>query len=125
MSAIPQGFYESSPGVFTRKPALGVTQSEPESKLHDQIIAYCRERKWYYVHSRMDRATTHAKGVPDFIIATDSGETLWIECKRKGAKPSVEQLGANQWLKSLRQRAHIVWTFDEFKQFVETRYTTT
>ena len=93
-------------------------EPQPESELHDQIAAYCRSRKWYFVHSRMDRRTTTAKGVPDFIIACDDGQTLWVECKRKGAKPSIEQLGTNQWLKCLKHRAHIVWSYDEFLQHV-------
>lgn len=98
--------------------ATAKPEAQPESELHDQIAAYCSSRKWYFVHSRMDRRTTTAKGVPDFIIATDDGATLWVECKRKGAKPSIEQLGTNQWLKCLKHRAHIVWSYGEFLECI-------
>ena len=115
MSAIPKGYIERD-GELHKAPS----QSAPlESELHQSIEAYCKQRRWYYVHSRMDARTTTAKGVPDFIIALPSGRTLWIECKRKGGKPTSEQLGAHQWLRSLSHEARIVWTFDEFIEATE------
>lgn len=90
----------------------------PESDIHEKIISYCRLRTWFVVHSRMDRKATTATGVPDFIIATRSG-TLWIECKRKGSKPTPEQRDANYWLQSLGHAAHIVWSYEEFLAFAE------
>lgn len=87
-----------------------------ESMLHDKITQHCKMKGWYFVHSRMDRAATNQIGVPDFIIATRTG-TLWIEAKRKGAKPRPEQLAANHWLKTLGHKAHFVWSFEEFLEF--------
>lgn len=71
-----------------------------EGDLHDDIIRLCKARSWFYVHSRMDKRTTQACGVPDFIIAMDDGKTAWIECKAKGNKPSNEQLATITFLKA-------------------------
>lgn len=95
-----------------RKPAsAGV---EIESKLHEQIIAECRRRGWYYVHSRMDRRTTTALGVVDFIVAADGGRTFWIEAKARNKKPTREQAGAISWLTMLGHKAIIVHNLDGF-----------
>lgn len=71
-----------------------------ESDLHQDIIDLCKRRGWFYVRSRMDRRTTQAVGVPDFIIAADGGKTIWIEAKAKGNKPSSEQLATITFLKA-------------------------
>lgn len=81
---------------------------ERESDLHDQIAEYCRERGWYFVHSRMDRKTTTAKGVFDFCIAMPKGRVAWIELKRKGGKASMEQLATQVHLRHLGHIAEIV-----------------
>ncbi len=92
---------------------------EDESKLQKQIEAECMRRKWYYVRSRMDQATTQRVGVPDFIIAGDFGKTYWIEAKAKGKKPTFDQAGAIHWLKYLGHTAAVVWSFEEFLEIVK------
>jgi hypothetical protein len=67
----------------------------------------------------MDRKTTQAPGVPDFIIALEDGRTLWVEAKAKGGKLRPEQAA---WLSGLRSLGHVaaaVWSFDEFLQVVK------
>lgn len=86
---------------------------DEESKLHQQIEDYCKQRRWYYVHSRMDRATTTALGVPDFIIAAEN-QTHWIEAKGPKTKVTREQEGTMHWLQSLGHNADIVRSFPEF-----------
>lgn len=85
-----------------------------ESKLHEQIIAECRRRGWYYVHSRMDRRTTTALGVPDFIVAADGGRTFWIEAKARNRKLTREQAGAISWLTMLGHKSIVVHNLDGF-----------
>lgn len=85
-----------------KEPASG-EGVERESDLHDGIERELKRLGWYYVHSRMDRATTQAKGVPDFIIAVPgkldvAPRTLWIEAKAKKGKLTPEQAGALAWL---------------------------
>jgi hypothetical protein len=84
-----------------------------ESDLHDAIIALCKERGWYYVHSRMDRRHTNAVGTPDFIIAMDKGRVAFLECKSAGGKATTEQLSALVWLQKLGHRADIVTNMDD------------
>lgn len=85
-----------------------------ESKLHEQIMDYCRDHGLYYVHSRMDQKTTTAVGVPDFIIANYDGKTLWLECKAKGGKPTMQQLATVTFLKKLGHTAEVIYSLDEF-----------
>lgn len=83
-----------------------------ESDLHNEIIELCRSKGWYYVHSRMDRKTTTALGVPDFVIATENG-VAFLECKAKGGKPTPAQLATIAHLKKLNRIAAIVTNMDE------------
>ena len=62
-----------------------------EAELHQHIINELHRRRWLYIHSRMDRATTTAKGVPDFTIFKPGGDTLFLEAKTKTGKQSTEQ----------------------------------
>jgi hypothetical protein len=92
-----------------------------ESELHDQIESELKRRRWYYVHSRMDKPTTTALGVTDFIIAIpENGEmharTLWLEAKRHGAKLTKEQNIVRHILKSGGHRHEVVYSM---KQFLE------
>lgn len=85
-----------------------------ESRLHEQIEAELKRRRLYYVHSRMDRATTTQLGVTDFIIAAPNGITYWIEAKRKGGKLTPEQTITKHILTALNHRYATVYSFDEF-----------
>jgi hypothetical protein len=67
----------------------------------------------------MDRATTTAKGVPDFIIATHLGMTLWVEAKARQKKPTIEQCETASWLRRYGHYYALVYCIEEFKQFVE------
>lgn len=95
-----------------------------ESKLHDQIIAELNRRRYYFVHSRMDRATTQRKGVPDFIVAipgtlNTTPRTLWVEAKRKGGKLTPEQAGALAWLDRDGHETAVVYSLDGFLKAIE------
>ena len=92
---------------------------EREKYLHDSIIVECRRMGWAFVHSRMDRATTQAKGVPDFIIALPEGRTLWIECKSKIGKQSSEQQAFAYHIESLGHEYYEVRDFGDFLGVVQ------
>jgi hypothetical protein len=92
---------------------------QPEAKLHDDIIAECRTRGWFVVHSRMDRPTTTALGVTDFIIALPAGVTWWVEAKRKGKKPTPAQMGVGVMLKHLAHRHAVVYSIEQFRELVK------
>jgi len=82
--------------------------------LHLLIEDELKRRRWYYVHSRTDRATTQQAGVPDFIIATPNGKTLWIEAKRKGGKLSVEQNVTRHILLAMGHHFAVVFSMEDF-----------
>lgn len=92
---------------------------ERECDLHDDIEAYCKGRGWYYVHSRMDRPTTTALGVKDFIIAMPKGITGWVEVKIKGRKPTPAQMGVDMILERLGHNHAIIYSFDEFLETID------
>ena len=86
----------------------GSAPCEREADLHDEIIALCRRRGWYYVHSRMDRRSTIGVGTPDFAIALPGGKMVWLECKRRGGKATPAQLAAIAQLRRLGHTAFVV-----------------
>ena len=90
-----------------------------ESELHDAITQYCREHGWSYIHSRMDRRTTTAAGVCDFVIFADMGRTFCVECKRKGGKLSPQQQAFAAHLSRLGHKSHTVYSMAEFLEAVK------
>jgi len=96
------------------EPAADVPRATTEARLHDEIIVECKRRGWYYVHARMDRPTTTALGVPDFIVAAKGGRTFWIEAKAARTKIRPEQIGAIHWLGTLGHVSKIVHSLQEF-----------
>lgn len=96
----------------------GVGQPTDEAALHNQILDECARRGWIAVHSRMDRATTTAKGVCDFLIIRDSGKVLLVECKSKTGKLTIEQQGFIAWCYKLQHTVHVVRSFQEFLEII-------
>lgn len=90
-----------------------------ESDVHQKIIEHCKRMGWVYRRDRMDRASTGQVGWPDFSIACRDGKAAFIECKRKGGKPTTEQAGTIHWLKSLGHVAAVVWSYEEFCEVVK------
>ncbi len=90
-----------------------------EVDLHDEILAFCRARRWPVVHSRMDVPQTAGVGTPDFVVALPAGRVVWVEAKAKAGKLRPEQ---QAWLTALRTNGHaaeVVRSFQEFIQVVE------
>lgn len=97
---------------------------QDEAELHIEIIAELKRRGSYFVHSRMDRATTQAKGVPDFIIAIPGKldvppRTLWIEAKGRKTKITPEQAGALAWLDRDGHETAVVRSLAEFLEAIK------
>lgn len=90
-----------------------------EGGLHDKIEEELKRRRWYYVHSRMDKRTTTQLGVTDFIIAIPEngemhGRTLWLEAKRHGAKLTKEQNITRHILLASGHWHEVVFSFAQF-----------
>ncbi len=90
-----------------------------EARLHMKILEECQHRSWIVIHSRMDRPTTLVCGAPDFIILSDQGRLLLVECKRAGAKLTVAQQGFAAWASRLGHTVFMVRSFKEFLQVAD------
>jgi hypothetical protein len=95
-----------------RKAATPKQPVKREADLHDEVEALCRQRGYYYIHSRMDRRSTVQVGAPDFLIALPHSRMVWIELKRKGGKPTLRQLAAITHLKKLGHAAAVCDSMD-------------
>lgn len=89
-----------------------------ESDLHKAIVAELKHRRWYFVHSRMDRPTTTQLGVVDFIVALPNGKTLWCEAKRKGGKLTQEQTITRHILVASGHWHEVVYSIEEFIEII-------
>ena len=121
MSGIPFGtpeFRKRNAHIFGREPSKTGAVAQ-ESKLHNEIIEYCKERRWLYFHSSMAHATKRIPGEPDFEILADRSRVFLIECKAKGGKLSTDQRGVIQWAAMLGHTVHVVVNMDEFRRIVE------
>jgi hypothetical protein len=107
--------YESK---SVKQPAKVEDGEAKESDLHDKIMAECKRRGWLTVHSRMDRATTNASGVADFIIYADSGRVFTVEAKSTTGKLSTPQMAFMKHLEVLGHKCHAVRSYREFLQLI-------
>jgi hypothetical protein len=89
-----------------------------ESSLHDYILDWCHSKGWLAVHSRMDKKSTQAKGVSDFIIVCPN-TVAFIECKKRGNKPTKEQLSFLAHVKKMGWPNAVVYSKEEFHQFID------
>jgi len=91
---------------------------ERESEIHDQIIAECRVKGWYFIHSRTDKRTTTAIGVPDFVICLPNGVTWFIEVKRPKEKPKLAQMAVGVMLEHLGHHYAVVHSLSELLEII-------
>jgi len=113
--------------ILARQAAQATPEAKPsnEQTLHYTIASECARRRFYVVHSRMDRPTTQAIGTPDFIVALPGGRTLWVECKRPGGKLRPEQGVARHCLLALDHIHAVVHTIAEFRALLPDETETT
>lgn len=90
----------------------------PEDQLHADIIDECKRRRWQYFHSGMHKRTTINLGTPDFIVMADGGRTLYVECKTKDGKMTMEQLAVSVHAHALGHCVHVVRSFEEFLELL-------
>jgi hypothetical protein len=93
------------------KPTRGV---EVEAELHSQILEECRRRGWKALHGSMVHRTHRTPGEPDFVVLADQGRVLFIECKTKDGKLSMEQRQLRAHANKLGHEVHVVRSLDEF-----------
>ena len=88
-----------------------------EAQLHYQIQEYCLARGWLPIHSRMDKPTTQALGVSDFVIVTPK-TVFFVECKRPGAKLTPPQLAFAALVRKLGWPWRVVYNYQDFRDLV-------
>lgn len=78
-------------GCVTASEAQTKWRRGEERRMHDVVEAWLRRREIPFVHARMDKASTIAKGWPDFTVVY-RGRALCLELKAQGGKPTAEQV---------------------------------
>jgi hypothetical protein len=89
-----------------------------ESKLHEYILDFWRNKGWLAIHSRTDKRTTQAKGVADCILICPK-TVVFVEVKRKPNKPTKEQLAFLAHVKKMGWPNAVVYSKEEFHQFID------
>lgn len=102
------------PGFDERDLPTAPEWDTPEKRLHEQILEACRQRGWICFHSRMDRRTTTACGLPDFVILADGGRLFLVECKSRTAKLRPEQAALAAHARKLGHEIHLCRSLADF-----------
>jgi hypothetical protein len=98
-----------------RNPAAVVREGD----LHDEIIKHCESKGYLYFHQRMDKPSHGPIGFPDFVIFMPMAMTVFLECKAKGGKTTVEQLAKISHARKLGYIAEVVDNFTDAYQVIE------
>jgi hypothetical protein len=95
-----------------------------EKKLHEEILADCKNRLWPVIHSRMDAPSTIGVGVPDFVIFAERAIVIVIECKAGNSKLRPEQLAWKMILERNGHKHFVVRSFAGYLRVVNNLLTT-
>lgn len=90
-----------------------------EADLHDKIMSECKRRGWCVVHSQMNKATTTASGIADFIIYADLGRVFTVEAKSSIGKLSTSQMAFMKHLEVLGHKCHAIRSMREFMEITK------
>lgn len=89
--------------------------AKAEKELHRQIEQFLRMKGVRaIVHSRMDRKTSQAKGVPDFLFCV-SGHPMAVECKVGDNKLTPEQM---RWIEDMHADGWETALVTSLEQFI-------
>jgi hypothetical protein len=93
------------------------SHSEPverEADLHCQIMDFCRDRGWQFLHGSMSERTHRTEGEPDFMILASHGRKYMVECKSRTGKLRPAQLGFKLQAEHNGHVVHVVNCMDQF-----------
>ncbi len=99
--------------------------NQTEREVHKDIANYLRQHDVWFSHSRMDRKTTQALGVPDFVFCYVSVENMValvptaVEVKVGGRKLTSEQESARMLMLSNGWTYHIVANVTQLMEIVK------
>lgn len=117
----PKGNPHLWPSVMPTEAAAGI-QFEAgkavvkERDLHEDIIDFCADHGWQYLHGSMATRTHRTEGEPDFIILASNGRVFFIECKSRTGKLSTKQ---RDFAHHAEKNGHHVWTIRSMSEFRE------
>lgn len=66
----------------------------------------------------MAHRTRRNVGEPDMTIIANGGRVYFTELKRKGGKPSPEQVACIAWMQKLGANARVIYSLSEFCEWV-------
>lgn len=92
---------------------------ERERDLHDDIEALCKYRGYLYRHDRMDRPTTGQVGWPDWTIFMPGTRVVFLECKARKSKATIEQLSKLAHARKFGFAAEVVDNYSDALAVIE------
>lgn len=78
----------------------------PESEVQKKVRDYAKSLGWLTYKWR----SVNQRGVPDCIFVSPKGQTLFVEFKRKGGKPTALQ---ERVIKDLKANKALVFVIDD------------
>jgi Holliday junction resolvase-like predicted endonuclease len=110
-----------NPHLFETRSAERGTRNgvSSEACLHEAVFDECRRRGWIALHGSMAERTCRTLGEPDFVILADGGRVLFVECKSRTGKLSVEQAALKHHAEKLGHEVHVVRSMAEFLAVVD------
>jgi hypothetical protein len=88
---------------------------ESEASLHYEIMDFCRDRGWQFLHGSMSERTHRTLGEPDFTILAGAGRVYFVECKSRTGKLRPVQA---QFIANATKNGHVVHVVDCTAQFL-------
>ena len=85
-----------------------------ERELHKLIVNELLRRGIFFIHSRMDKRSTSARGTPDFCLVVH-GVPIAIECKTETGQLSKEQELVRAQMEANGWHYYVVRSFEAFK----------
>jgi hypothetical protein len=89
---------------------------EKEADLHYQIMDFCRDRGWQFLHGSMSERTHRTLGEPDFTILASMGRKFLVECKSRTGKLSQKQ---REFIHQATRNGHVIHVVDCMDEFLK------
>lgn len=112
-------------GQKTSAECQEIVLAKREKEIHRNIENWLRQREIFYVHSRTDKRTTNAKGVPDFIFAwrlEGPGEPAKPTAVEVKVGPNIltnEQIAVRDQMQGNGWRYHVVSSLPELMAYLQ------
>ena len=85
-----------------------------EAKVEQYLVKRCKEKGWLCLKF----TSPGTRAVPDRLILIPGGYQLFVELKRPGGKPRVDQVAMIEKLQQLGQIVHVIDTKQKVDQLL-------